>query len=922
MVASPGQVVAGTPLLETKRYVPRWRPGLVSRPRLVERLVRGGERKLTLVSAPAGFGKTTLLAEWLSTGSVNRPATVWVSLDPGDNDPALFWAYVVTALQGVRSGIGERVLWSLQSPERPPIESLLATLINEVSAIEDEFSLGLDDYHVIDAPPVHHGVTFLLDHLPPRMHLIIAGRSDPPLPLARLRGRGESTELRAADLRFTADEAATFLNDAMGLNLSAGDVGILETRTEGWIAGLQLAALSMQGRADTPEFVAAFAGDDRYVVDYLVEEVLQRQPEPVRNFLLQTSILDRLSGPLCDAVTGREDGKTTLEALERGNLFVVPLDDKRRWYRYHHLFADVLRAHAQEEQPDRLPELHRRAATWFEERGMTVEAIEQARTVGEHETVARLLVANAEAFERAGQNASIARWAASLPAEMVRTRPRLALVHAASAIGLESNLEATRRLTAWADEAIRAIEDGGGIGPVDDRDGTVVGPEGLDALKGEVLALRLQTARDLGPAEVAAIADQALSLLPPTMHRVRATIHMIAAGVQMSRSDLSAALRALDRGEDEARRAQNPFLLACMLEFRGQIDVTRGRLEEGRRSFEAALAAGQVASTELNWALCSLHASLAEILLERGDLAGATERVAHLLALARDAPMRSFVLIGRATAARVFLAAGDTAAAIAQLEEAKKFARGVGKFRFASLLATAELEVYCRTGDLAAAEEVVRARRLSPNAAIDYDNEEELTAYARYLVARGRWADATHLLSRLLPVQRDGGRVQHEIQALVLQAQAYELLDERSRALDSLGRATMLGEVGRFNRTFTGEGPVVTGLLTALAAAVRRGRGPSDAGSPAYLAYLLHMAGRKPEAASTPAPAVELVEPMTAREVEILRLIAAGKRNQEIADQLFIGLPTVKRHIANAYGKLGVRHRTEAVARADQLKLL
>ena len=306
MAGSPGHTIAASPLLETKLYVPRWRTGLVPRARLIERLDRGTERKLTLVSAPAGFGKTTLLAEWLAAiPAAERPAA-WVSLDQSDNDPALFWAYFITALQKVQSEVGESALSLLHSPQPPPIESVLTTLINEINAIEDDFALILDDYHVIDAQPVQDGTTFLLDHLPPQMHLVIASRADPPLPLSRLRGRGELAELRASDLRFTPEEAAAFLKDVMGLDLSADDVAALETRTEGWIAGLQLAALSMQGREDVPGFITAFSGDDRYIVDYLVEEVLQRQPERVRSFLLQTSTLDRLSGPLCDAVTDQE----------------------------------------------------------------------------------------------------------------------------------------------------------------------------------------------------------------------------------------------------------------------------------------------------------------------------------------------------------------------------------------------------------------------------------------------------------------------------------------------------------------------------------------------------------------------------------------------------------------------------------------
>ena len=431
----------------------------------------------------------------------------WVSLDQSDNDPALFWAYFIAALQTVQPGAGDSALSLLHSPQPPSIEALLGTLVNEISTISRDpstdspiesgsstghsFVVVLDDYHVIDAQPVHSGITFLLDHLPPQVHLVIVGRSDPPLPLARLRGRGEMTELRASDLRFTPDEAAAFLNEAMGLDLSAQDVETLETRTEGWIAGLQLAALSMRGREDVSGFIGAFAGDDRYIVDYLVEEVLQRQPERVRSFLLQTSILERLSGPLCDAVTGHDDGKGVLEALERGNLFVVPLDDNRQWYRYHHLFADVLRAHSTDEEPDLEPTLRRRAAAWFEDHGMAAEAIEQAHAAGDHENVARLLSANFEEFGRIGQYSSISSWSASLPEEMVRKRPRLALIHAAAALASDDNLQAARRLTSWAEDAIDVIEDSGGFDPSDDVDGTIVGSEGLEALKGEVLALKL-----------------------------------------------------------------------------------------------------------------------------------------------------------------------------------------------------------------------------------------------------------------------------------------------------------------------------------------------------------------------------------------------------------------------------------------------
>src|SRR5881392_2441255 len=356
-----------TPILATKLYLPRLRPNVVSRPRLLERLNEGLHRKLTLIAAPAGFGKTTLVSAWVEGIERPRARTAWLSLDEGDNDPARFLAYLVAALQTIAAHIGEGLLGVLQSPQPPPTESILTALLNEITTLPDNFVLVLDDYHVIDAKPVDQALAYLVEHLPPQMHLVIATREDPDLPLARLRARGHLTELRATDLRFTASEAAGFLTQVMGLNLSTEDIAALEDRTEGWIAGLQLAALSMQGHQDTPGFIRAFAGDNRYIVDYLVEEVLQRQPESVRSFLLQTAILDRLHGPLCDAVTGQEEGNALLQALERGNFFIVPLDDKRQWYRYHHLFAEVLSAHLLAEQPDQVATLHRRASAWYEQ---------------------------------------------------------------------------------------------------------------------------------------------------------------------------------------------------------------------------------------------------------------------------------------------------------------------------------------------------------------------------------------------------------------------------------------------------------------------------------------------------------------------------------------------------------------------------
>src|SRR5438477_1593256 len=433
------------PLLETKLHVPKGARGLVPRQRLRERLSAGPGSALTLISAPAGFGKTTLLTEWLAAVPGEGPAAGWLSLDEADNDPSLFWKYVVAALRSVAGKeVGAGALSLLESSQAP-IDAVLTALIKDLCGVSDDVILVLDDCHVIEAPEVHDGVVFLLEHLPPRMHVIIASRADPPFSLARWRGVGGLTEIRAADLRFTPEESATYLDGTVGGGLTAQDVATLDQRTEGWIAALQLAALSMQGRDDLRSFIAGFAGDDRYIVDYLVEEVLQRQSEDVRQFLLQSSILDRLSGPLCDAVTGQANGGATLVTLERANLFLVPLDDRRRWYRYHHLFADVLRAHLLDEQADQVPALHSRASAWFERSGEPAEAIRHALAAGDFDKAANLAELAIRAMAQARQEATMRGWLKVLPAEVVRFRPVLT-VGFAGALLLAGEFEAADKL--------------------------------------------------------------------------------------------------------------------------------------------------------------------------------------------------------------------------------------------------------------------------------------------------------------------------------------------------------------------------------------------------------------------------------------------------------------------------------------------
>jgi len=449
-------------LLTTKLHIPPAWPDLISRPRLIEQLNAGLHRKLTLVSAPAGFGKTTLLSEWVHAGvgsreygvgskehTSERPPTpffAWVSLDESDNDPTRFLAYFIAALQTIETNIGRGVLSSLQSPQPPPTKAILTTLINEIAAIPDRIVLVLDDYHLIEAQSIHDALTFLLEHLPPQMHLVIAAREDPPLPLARLRARSQLIELRATDLRFSSSEAAEFLNRMMSLDLSAEDIAALERRTEGWIAGLQLAAISMQGHKDVSGFVQSFTGSHRFVLDYLMEEVLEQQSESVQTFLLQTAVLDRLTGSLCDAVrfgvaetprfgsakspTGQGNGQATLETLERANLFIVPLDEERRWYRYHHLFADLLRQRLHSIQSEQVPTLHLRASEWYEQNGFTDGAIEHALLAEDFERAVHLIEEHVDAIWACGEHAKLRRWLDWLPVEVVYSKPHLCVFHA------------------------------------------------------------------------------------------------------------------------------------------------------------------------------------------------------------------------------------------------------------------------------------------------------------------------------------------------------------------------------------------------------------------------------------------------------------------------------------------------------------
>ena len=917
MGGSPGQTVATRPLLETKLYIPKWRAGLVPRPRLIERLDPGTETRLTLVSAPAGFGKTTLLAEWLAAAPAGERPAAWVSLDPSDNDPAFFWAYVITALRTVEAGVGESALSLLQSPQPPPVESLLGTLLNEISAISHGFVLVLDDYHLIDAQPIHQGIAFLLDHLPRQMQLIIASRADPPLPLARLRGRRELTELRASDLRFTPDEAAAFLNEVMGLELSAEEVAALEARTEGWISGLQLAALSMQGRDDVAGFITAFTGDDRYIVDYLVEEVLQRQPKPVRDFLLQTSVLDRLSGPLCDAVTGQERGKGMLEALERGNLFVVPLDDKRQWYRYHHLFADVLRAHSMEQRSDRVPTLHRRASEWYEQNGLPSDAIRHALAAEDFERAADLIELSWNPLQGTREDATWLGWAMSLPDEVLRARPVLSVGCAWKLfIGgqIENGEARLRDAERWLDAMADGTERPAGM--------VVANEKEFRSLPGMVAGNRSFHSQVIGDvAGTEEYARRALELLPEDNYVQRAIAGGILGLAHWTNGELETAHRLIAESGAQMRRAGNIAFATAGTDIRADIRLTQGRLHKAVRTYEKALQLAEEQGGPVMEGTADLYLGLSDLHLERGDLEEATQLLQKSADLGKEAAYPVYEYRSRVVRARMKEAQGDLQGAVDLLDDAERINTG-GPAPDLRPEAARRTRVWLAQGKLTEARAWAYDRGLSADDELSFLREFEHVMLARVLIAQYRSErkersihEALALLERLLEAAEEGGRAGSAIQILVLQALAHHAHDDIPRALLPLERALTLAEPEGFVQVFVGEGDPMRGLLRHAAAG-----GVTGDFTRRLLAHLDAPAGAASTLPHSATPG--LPEPLTPRELEILRLVAAGMRNQEIADQLVISVATVKRHIANAYGKLGVGHRTEAVARATELHLL
>ncbi len=909
-------------LLATKLHVPGPRPGFVARPRLVGALGEGLARGLVLVCAPAGFGKTALLADWVRSG--DRPVA-WLSLDAGDNDPVRFWRHVVAALDRARPGIGERVA-PLLGPLPSSFEGLVTALINELAAQpgEDEIVLVLDDYHLVDAQQVHASLAFLLEHLPPGLRLVVASRSDPPLPLARPRAGGQLAELRAGELRFTAEEAAVLLREGTGADLPGAAVAALAARTEGWAAGLQLAALSLRGQADPAGFVAAFSGSHRYVLDYLAGEVLDRQPEEVRAFLLQTSVLERLSGGLCDAVTGRAGGQVMLEQVERANLFLVPLDEVRGWWRYHHLFADLLRARLQQQHPDRLAALHRNAAAWSAEHGLAGDAVRHAVAAGEMTWAARLIEQHFDAvYILRSEGATVQRWLAALPAELVQSRPRLLLAQALLAAtsgraeAVEPPLDAAERALAGAP---RAVDE-----PFEPSAGRAVSM--LVNVPALIALHRSYLAQFRGDAEAtAAFASQALAELGEGERLLSSTVQGFLAAAEWLRGRLAEAERAFVSSIAGWREAGQPSWTSWGVYQLGQVQRAQGRLDAAVRTYRQTLDIATVSGPPPAPPAGPAYVGLGEVAYQRDELDAALEQVTEGIALCRQFLYPAPLAAGLVTLAWIRQAQGDPGGALEAMDEAGRAALGPGVTGLLDPVPPQRARLLLAQGDVAAAASWTRERGLDADDEPGYPREPEYLVLARVLLAQDRPGPALGLLERLHAAAAAQGRAGSIIEIQALQALALAVRGYEDAAVDALAGALTLACPQGYVRVFADEGAPMSALLARLVAAQKVGKAAARGVPFGCLAKVLRAFGEKeaaPGAGRNRAAAVPgLVEQLTAREREVLVLLASGSPNPRIAEELVVTLDTVKKHVSHLLDKLGAANRTEAVTRARQLGLI
>ena len=883
-------------LLMTKLATPAAQPWLISRSRLLARLAEARSR-LTLLSAPAGFGKSALLSDWLHTSHQGSYASgiTWLILDEADNDPLRFWTYLGTALQRIDPQVGTTLLQGLQTPQ-PPLEALLTTLINELLTFREQVTLVLEDYHVIHAPSIHQSLSFLLEHLPSQMHLAIATRSDPPLPLARLRARGELCELRAEDLRFTLEEASVFFRQTIGLALSPEEVALLTERTEGWIAGLQLAALSLQNQEDVHRFVLAFRGSQAFVIDYLAEEVLSRQPPSIQEFLLHTSILTRLNGSLANAVLAREDGKTLLEQVRQANLFLIPLDQERRWYRYHQLFADVLRVRLEETHPELVPTLYQRAIAWYKQQSLEDEAIQYALAGKLFEEAADLIEQRIQVMGSYREMAAVWHWVKALPDQVAYRWPRLCMIAAWSLL-LSGQSE---RIPFYLEAVLGAVA-------------TSIQETFRREMLGHVTALQAVQARYHGDSsEAITLSLRALDYLAEGYLFTRGVLYMNLGYVYLQSGEIAEAGHIFDQALQEAHVNGNSPLILTIRCNQAKLLAAQGQLRQAAATYQQVIEASTGSRGRGLPEEASAYLGLGEIHREWNTLTPALETLTRGLELANLIGEMGTLYTGYMTLARVKYAQGETDQAFAVLQQAEQHLH--------IPLYTAQL-VACRVRLWIAQREVTRAAAwgqtcgLTPEDQPSYQREWEYLTLVRLLLVQHRADETISLLRRGLRMAEKGKRIGSMIEILLLQALVHQALGQTPQALFQLTQALQLAEAHGYARLFLDEGPSLAALLHQAAARQI---------VPEYVRALL---AQFPDAVAQSTVQERtglqlLLEPLSEREREVLRLVAAGLSNRETAAHLSITAGAVKKHLSNIYSKLGVSSRTQALARARELDLL
>lgn len=842
----------------------------------------------------------------------------WLSLDENDNDPVRFLIYVISALQKISPNLGAGLLDALQSPQSPPIETVSTALLNEITILSNNFILVLDDYHLTDSKSVDDALTFLIDNLPPQMHLVITTREDPALPTPRLRARNQLTEIRASDLRFTPSEAAEFLNQVMGLNLTEEEVAALDKRTEGWIAGLQLAALSMKGQQDVHGFIQAFAGDHRYIVDYLVEEVLRRQPEPVRNFLLQTSILERLNGPLCDAVTTQPGSKSKLEQLQRGNLFLIPLDDKREWYRYHHLFADVLNIHLMAEQPEQVPALHERASQWHEQNSLTADAIRHVLAAKNFKRAAELIEKAIPLMRQSRQEPTLLGWLKSLPEEIFQDHPVLNINYAGTLLqngqfdGVESRL---REIEQWlaTPEDIR-------------RQPIYVDEDDFQRLPSSVHMYRAAIALVKGDVTNATShASKVLELAREDDDFPRGAASSLVGLASWTSGDLEAAYQMFAKGMSHL---QNVGYISDVIGgsvTMADIRITQGRLREAMGIYERGLQLATKQGTPALRGAADMHVGMSALYYERNELNIAEQHLLKSRELGKLNGLPKNPYRWRVAMARIQEVYGNPDEALDLLNEAEPLYRSDFSPNVRPVEAL-RARVWIKQGELEKAIAWANEKKLSIEEDPSYLREFEQITFARILLsqyqsvhAENSLNDTLGLLERLLKAAESGGRNGSVIEILVLQALAYQMQEDVPAALSVLERALKLAEPEGYIRMFVDEGAVMAALLHENLA---KGIMPNYTGR-LLAAFESERKGIGEETSPSAAPVSgSLIEALSQRELDILRLFKTELSGPEIAQELVIALSTVRTHTKSIYNKLNVNNRRAAVKRAIELGLM